>query len=167
MPRSATLPFSFKRSRDELTSTAVTTTSELVHGLLRLHGDTVTIQWRLTLRTDHVGLELRTDEEVEPVRELSVPVRQLAGATVRRSRWWWPKGPRVVLTASDLTALEGLAGGDGLSLTHPAEVELRIRRSDRLVAEEFCAELAMAVSELIGIPTDPVLPPQKAPREDG
>lgn len=159
MPPSDTLPFFFKRSRDEMTSTAVTTTSELVHGLLRLQGDTLTIQWRLTLRTDHVGLELRTDEEVEPVRELSVAVRQLAGATVRRSRWWWPTGHRVVLTASDLTALDGLAGGDGLSLTHPAELELSIRRSDRLVAEEFCAELALAVSESIGVPDRPALPP--------
>ena len=43
---------------------------------------------------------------------------------------------------------EGLAGKDGLSLDHPAELVLRLRRSDRLAAEEFGAELALAVAGL-------------------
>ncbi|NNF29678.1 MAG: hypothetical protein HKO53_03825 [Gemmatimonadetes bacterium] len=135
-----------------MTSTAVTTTREHVHGLLRLRGDTLTIQWRLTTKVDHVGTSIRSEQTVEPVRELAVPVWRLAGATVQRKWLRWLPGLRVVLAASDLTALENLAGTHGLRLNHPAELELTIRSSDRLIAEEFCAELALAISESMGNP---------------
>jgi hypothetical protein len=40
-----------------------------------------------------------------------------------------------------------VAGEGGLRLKHPAELVLRVRRSDRLLAEEFAAELTLAVAE--------------------
>jgi hypothetical protein len=111
MARSATLPFFFKRGRDAISGLSVITTRETVHGLLRLEGGHLTIQWRLV-----------------------VSLSRIAGATVRGGGWTWPLGLRLVLTAADLTALEGLAGKDGLSLDHPAELVVRLRRSDRLAA---------------------------------
>jgi hypothetical protein len=148
MARSATLPFIFKRGRDAISAGTgtVITTRETVHGLLRLEGGHLTIQWRLARKTERVGLDIRTDHEVEAVQETVVSLSRIAGATVRGGGWLWPLGLRLVLTAADLTALEGLAGKDGLSLDHPAELLVRLRRSDRLAAEEFCAELALAIS---------------------
>jgi hypothetical protein len=102
------------------------------------------IQWRLARRTDRVGVEIRTDEELEAVRQVIVPLAGLAGATVRR-RWW--RGHRLVLTAADLRAFEAVAGEAGLRLRHPAELVVDLRRGDRLAAEEFAAELALALAE--------------------
>lgn len=124
----------------------MTTTRETVHGLLRLEGDRLVIQWRVGRRTDHMGsTEMRTDEEVEPVQEISVDVSRISGATVQ-SRLGRLLAPRLILTASDLTAFEGLAGAEGLRLRHPAELVLSLRRADRLAAEEFSAELALAIA---------------------
>jgi len=148
MPHSAALPFLLKRGADVFSGEGMTTTTETVHGLLRLENDRLTIQWRVGRKTEHLGSEIRTDQEVEPVQETVVPLRGVAGAVVRR-RWWdWMLGPRLVLTAADLAAFEGLAGQGGLSLDHPAELVLRLRRKDRLAAEEFGAELALAIAAL-------------------
>ncbi len=146
MPHFAALPFLLKRGADVFSSGGMTTTRETIHGLLRLEDDELTIQWRVGRKTEHLGAEIRTDQEVEPVRKIVVPLRGVAGAVVRR-RWWdWLIGPRLILTAADLSAFEGLAGRGGLSLDHPAELVLRLRRSDRLAAEEFGAELALAIA---------------------
>ena len=150
MPHSAALPFLIKRASDVFSGSGMTTTRETVHGLLRLDHDRLTIQWRVGRKTEHLGSEMRTDQEVEPVRSIVVPLRGVAGAAVRR-RWWDRiSGLHLVLTAADLSAFEGLAGNDGLSLDHPAELVLRLRRSDRLAAEEFGAELALAIAEHAG-----------------
>ena len=87
-------------------------------------------------------------KRLEAVRQVVIPLEAVAGAGVRR-RWWrlW-SGPRLVLRAADLQAFEAVTGEGGLRLAHPAELVLRLRRSDRLVAEEFSAELALAVAEL-------------------
>ncbi len=147
MHQSAALPFVLKRATDVFTAAGMTTTRETVHGLLRLDNGQLKIQWRVGRKTEHLGVEMRTDQEVEPVREIVVPLRRVAGATVR-GRWWnWLVGPRLIVTAADLAAFEEVAGDTGLSLNHPAQLVLRIRRSDLLAAEEFGAELALAVAE--------------------
>ena len=147
MSHSAALPFLLKRGTQVFTSSGMTTTRETIHGLLRLETNQLTIQWRVGRKTERLDEEIRTDAEVEPVRQLVVPLRGIAGAAVRR-RWRdWLFGPRLVLTAADLSAFEDLAGEGGLSLDHPAELILRLRRSDRLAAEEFGAELALAIAE--------------------
>lgn len=147
MPRSAAVPFKLRRSQDVLGSSSITTTTETVHGLLRLDGDRVVIQWRLARKTEHIGNELRTDREFEAVREVVLPIDVLAGAQVRGPLFGLFGGGKLVLTAADLQAFEAVAGEGGLSLRHPAELLVRIRRSDRMLAEEFSAELAMAVAE--------------------
>ena len=144
----AAVPFLLKRSSDTYGTASVTTTSETVHGLLRLEEDTLVVQWRLARRTDHVGAaKISSEQEVEPVEEMRVPLSAVAGASVRRGWWSWLVGPRLSLNAADLLAFEELAGENGLKLDHPAELVLRLRRSDVLTAEEFCAELALAVAQ--------------------
>ena len=147
MPRSAALPFSLRRSSEVLGAAQMTTTTERLHGLLRLHGDRLVIQWRLTRKTETLGKEIRTDEEMDPVQEVVLPVRAIAGATVRRPWWLFGAGLRLALTAADLQAFDGVAGKGGMKLSHPAELVFRLRRRDALAAEEFTAELALAVAE--------------------
>ena len=59
----------------------MTSTTERIHGLLRLDEDRLIIQWRLTRETQTLGAEIRTDEETEPVREVTIPIRAVAGAS--------------------------------------------------------------------------------------
>jgi len=147
MPRSAALPFTLKRSQDVLGAGSITSTTETIHGLLRLDGNRVLIQWRLARRTERIGGEIRTDREFEAVREVVVPLEAVAGAVVRR-RWWEVfRAPRLILTGADLQAFEEVAGEGGLRLEHPAELVVKLRRSDRMLAEEFAAELVLAVAE--------------------
>ncbi len=47
MTRRAAVPFQLSRGQDEFTGGCVTSTTEVVHGLLRLEGDRLVVQWRL------------------------------------------------------------------------------------------------------------------------
>lgn len=159
-----TLPFTLRRTSDVLSTSSVTTTTETTHGLLRLEGDNLVIQWRLARKIDHVSVQdVSTDEEFEAVREVIVPLSGVAGAVVRR-RWWdWFTGPRIVLRASDLQAFEAVTGEEGLRLGHPAELVLKLRRSDILAAREFAAEVELAVAQrLLDGPGLPAMPPGAA-----
>lgn len=108
------------------------------------------IQWRVARHTEHIGAEFRTDEEMEAVREVVIPMEAVARAFVRRRWWEWWKGPQLVLTATDLQAFDEIVGEEGLRLSHPAEMVVGLRRRDRMLAEEFTAELTLAVAELAG-----------------
>lgn len=148
MAHTAALPFILKRSKDEFGAASMTSTTETVHGLLRLDGDRLVIQWRLARHTEHLGVGYSTDDEMEAVREEVIPLHAVAGAYVRR-RWWefW-KGPQLVLTAADLRAFDEVVGEEGLRLSHPAEMVVGLKRIHEMLAEEFTAELTLAVAEL-------------------
>lgn len=147
--RIAAVPFSIRRSRDEFSATSFSSTIETAHGLLRLDGDQIIVQWRMARKTEsYSSASIKTDEDMEPVREVVIPLDAVATAFVRK-RWWefW-KGPQVVLTAADLQAFDEIVGEEGLRLSHPAEMVVGIRRRDLVLAEEFTAELTLAVAEL-------------------
>lgn len=148
MHHSAALPFFLRRSQDILGTAEITTITETVQGLLHLEGDRLTIQWRLSRKRQLIGSEIRTDEEMEAVREVVIPLSAVAGASIRRG-WFGLGGTKVVLTATDLRVFEEFSGEGGLRLTHPAELVVRIRRDHRLAAEEFTADLALARAHLM------------------
>lgn len=162
MRRHAAVPFNLRRSKDVFSATTITSTTEVVHGLVTLDGERLVLQWRLSRQTEHMGgASYHTEKEVEAVREISLPLSAMSGATVRW-RWWEPWSPKLVLRAADLRAFEAVAGEGGLKLEHPAEIVLRLRRTDLLAAEEFAAELALALAERAldeGGPGAPQLPP--------
>jgi hypothetical protein len=147
MPASPALPFYLRRKQDVIAAHEVTSTTERIHGLLRLEGERVLVQWRLSRQTERVGAQIRTDQEYEPVREVVLPLAGLAGAVVRASGWRRIVGPQVVLTASDLRTFEELGGAAGLRQQHPATLQLRIARSDVLLAQEFASDLNLALAE--------------------
>lgn len=142
------VPFTLKRSTDLWTSGGdYESTTKTAHGLVQLESDRLVLQWRVAVQTqllDGVGYETR--EEIEPVQEMVIPLASVAGAVVPRRRWWQLTGPRMVLTATDLLVFEKIAGQQGLKLMHPAKLVLRIRRADRLIAEEFAAELVLTLA---------------------
>ena len=145
MPHSAAVPFLLQRT-NQVVGLSITTTRETVHGLLRLDGERLHVQWRIAKSTEHVGMVIRSDKEVGPVREVVIPLSAIAGATVQQ-RWRWPPGLYLVLTAADLRAFEEVAGAAGLNLDHPAELVLRLRRSDRALGTEFAGDLELALAE--------------------
>ena len=146
MAHSAALPFVLQRTHGVIAGKEITSTHETVHGLLHLDGERILIQWRTSRAIDRVGSEIRSDSELEPVRELSLPLSALAGAEVRQS--WLPwRRPYLVLAGADLRAFEGLAGNEGLQLKHPAQFEIRIANDSRLAAMEFVSELRLALAD--------------------
>ncbi len=148
------VPFTLKRSRDLFTSGGgYQTTTETAHGLVRLEAERLVIQWRLALQTALMkGARYETREEIEPVKEIVIPLAKVASATVPEGWWRTLVGPRLVITAADLVAFEEIAGQQGLKLKHPSKLVLRIKRADRLIAAEFAAELALGVARLAGMP---------------
>lgn len=148
MTARAAVPFVLKRGDEVMTAATYESTTETIHGLVRLESDRLVFQWRLARQTDVMGsVGMHTDRELEPVQEVSVPLSGIAGAHVRTGFLGWLRGPRLVLSAADLSAFEVVAGPEGLKIDHPAQLQVRIRRRDRLIAEEFCAELALALAE--------------------
>ena len=147
MPSSIAFPFVLKRGSDTIEGLEITSTVETIHGLLRVDDDRLTLQWRVSRSTDVVGFEIRTDQEFEPVRQTQVPLSALAGAVVRWKWRWWRPGHHLILTAADLRAFDSISGQSGLKLDHPAELAIRLRRSDRAAAEEFAGELSLALAE--------------------
>lgn len=148
MHRTSALPFTVRRSQDVIGKDGVTSTRETVYGLLRLAGDNLVVQWQVARQTERIGAEIRTDEEIDALKEVVVPLESVAGAVVRRRWRLWRRAFEIVLTGADLRAFEELTGVGGLRLAHPAELVLQLRRTDRVAAEEFGADLSLAVAEL-------------------
>lgn len=141
------LPFTVTRGEDIIGAGTMRSTVERTHGLLRLTGDSLVVQWRAVRQTDVIGPEMRSEESIGDLREVRLPLTAVAVAAVRYPwpRWW--RKPRLVLTAADLSAFDALVGADGLGRTHPAELTLTLRRGDGSVAEAFAADLMLAIAE--------------------
>jgi hypothetical protein len=147
MPRATTLPFQISRSNDAFEGGTVTSTAEKVHGLLSLKESQLTVEWRLERTVNTVGRVIREDREMEAVRQVTVPITGIASAVLRASRWPWSRASRLVLTAADLHSFESISGPVGLRLEHPAQLILEIRPADRTAAQEFAADVEMALAD--------------------
>ncbi|WP_353269441.1 hypothetical protein [Gemmatimonas sp.] len=146
--RIAALPFQVSGEHQVIANGTVTTTEERRHGVVRLEGTTLTVQWRVEREIQKFGVEIRTDVERDGMRSVPVRVDQLGDARVRtRGRWFW-RTWELVLTARDLTAFDPLAGNDGFAFEHPAELVLPVRSADVELAREFASEVELAVAEL-------------------
>lgn len=146
-PQTAALPFTLRRGHDVFEASEYTSTRETVHGLLRLDGAALHIQWRTSRTTDRMGRQVRTDREFEPVREVTVPLAALAGARVRWSWRRWPPGYHLEITAADLRAFEQVAGEGGLKLKHPAQLGIRVTGGARMAARDFASEVELALAD--------------------
>jgi hypothetical protein len=152
MPHLTALPFVLRRQQSVIAGREITSTKEEAFGLVRLEPDQLIIQWSTARMTSRVGREIRVDRELDPVREVAIPLSGLAGARIQ-FQWRvgaairWPPRWMILLQAADLRAFEGLAGVAGLVLEHPAELSLELRRSDRGAGSEFVGELELALAD--------------------
>lgn len=147
MTRTSALAFTVTRSDDVIEGSSFRTTTEKLHGLLRLADGALVVQWRLARTTEVAGTRFSSEEELEAVREATVPLAAIAGAAVRQPWPRWLRRPRLEITAADLRAFESLTGAGGLERVHPARLQLVLQRADRLAAEEFAADLMLAIAE--------------------
>lgn len=141
------LPFTLHRSNGVIRGKEITSTVETIHGLLRVDSDSLVLQWRVQRRTDRVGTEIRSDRELDPVREASIPVASVSGAVVRWPRWGRGRPGRLVLTAADLRVFESLTGPGGFELAHPAQLVLEVRREDRDAARELATQIELTIAD--------------------
>jgi len=150
MLHSASLPFVIRREHGVVGNHEITSTREELHGLLRLDGDRLLIQWRSTREVSRVGREIRTDRDLAPIRDVALPLTGIAGAHIRHVWRGWRRRAVLVLTAADLRAFEELTGSadaPGLVLEHPAELLLELRPVDDAPARSFVSELSLALAE--------------------
>ena len=148
MRQTSALPFVITRTREEASGPEVIAVREEVHGLLRVEGESLVVQWRLARERQRVGRDGAGQREQEPIREVAIPLEALADARVARGgRWWSKKTISLVLTASDLRAFEPLAGTSGPTPEHPGELVLPIRAEDEQAVRAFTTELEMALAD--------------------
>jgi len=148
------LPFRLKaRGTDEVAAWHVRSLSYRLHGLARLEPRTLILQWSGTAEVSEVkGTAVREYEERIPVREVMLPVAQVASLTLH-GRWW---RPRVVLRVTDLTILGAVPGSD------QGVVTLWIAGRDWPLAVELITglEIEQADAALAAAEGPPPLPPQ-------
>ena len=94
-----------------------------------------------------VVLARRSDRELESVREATVPIASVSGAVVRSPWWRLGRAERLVLTAADLRAFEGLTGPGGLELAHPAQLVFEVRKVDKDAARELATQVELAIGD--------------------
>ncbi len=141
------LPFTLRRSNGVISGNEITSTVETIHGLLRVEGDSLVLQWQVQRQTNRVGSEIRSDRERDPVREATIPIASVSGAVVRSPRWRFGRARCLVLTAADLRAFEGLTGPGGLELAHPAQLVLDVRKQDNDAARELATQVELAIGD--------------------
>ena len=141
------LPFTLRRSDGVIRGKEITSTVETIHGLIHVDGDSLVLQWRVQRQTDRVGAEIRSERELEPVREATIPVASVSGAVVRSPWWRLGRAGRLVLTATDLRAFEGLTGPGGLELAHPAQLIFEVRKEDTDAARELAMQVELAIGD--------------------
>jgi hypothetical protein len=102
------LPFKLKvPGKDEFQGADITSVSYRFHGLLRLDGTDLHIEWAGTAHVDEVGtLNVRSETLPLPSETLDLPVSRLATVEVRGG---WLR-PRLEITATDLAALAVVPG---------------------------------------------------------
>ncbi len=130
---------------------AVDTTESRLHGLARLDGSTLRLEWSGTVESTVVrGPEVRIERRELPVSGLEVPVQELARVELR-GRWF---RPRLVLRPVRLDGLAAVPSATGGTLT------LWIERRDWALAGELAAslEVEMADAALRAASAPPALP---------
>ena len=141
------LPFTLRRSNGVISGKEITSTVETIHGLLRVDGDSLVLQWRVQRQTDRVGsrdpqrsrarsrarghdphrLRVRRRRPLAPVafrpRPLSGPDR---GRSSRLRGIDRPRRPRVA---------------------HPAQLVLDVRKQDNDAARELATQVELAIGD--------------------
>lgn len=147
------LPFKLKvPGKDQFTGFNAVSTSFRFHGLLRLEGDELTIEWGGEAQVQEVGaLTVRDDHLPLPQEQIVVPVSRLFKATLAGG--WWR--PRLRLQARELAVLSIVP-----SEQHGA-VEFWYARADRDAALALASALQAGIASVSG---QWLVPPANTPQ---
>jgi hypothetical protein len=132
------LPFRLKiPGKDEFVGLRAESTSFQFHGLARLDGAVLHLEWAGTARVQRVDpLSIRDESLRLPAESLEIPVWSLRRAEVA-GRWW---RLRLELSARELHALAIVPSEDR------GVVRLWFRRRDRAFASALAADLTRAIA---------------------
>ncbi len=109
-----------------------------LHGVLRLAGDKLVLEWSGTRHLSEAGRgSARSVTEPVPVSRVVLPVASL-GRIALRQRWW---RPRIELVSNDLAAVAGVPSARG------GRIELAIARSDRHSAADLISRIELAAAD--------------------
>jgi hypothetical protein len=109
-----------------------------LHGIVRLEGDQVILEWSGTRRVAEAGRGLaRSAEEPVPVSRVVLPVASLGRVALRRH--WWRR--RLVLRSADLAAVQSVP------TARSGEIVLDVSRADRHVAADLVSRIELAVAD--------------------
>lgn len=132
------LPFRLKiPGKDEFVGLRAESTSFQFHGLARLDGAVLHLEWAGTAHVQGVdALSIRDEKLFLPAESLELPVERLRAAEVA-GRWW---RSRLELSARELHAL-AIVPSEELGV-----VRLWFRRRDRELASALAADLSRAIA---------------------
>lgn len=135
------LPFRLKvTGSDVFKDFAAVSTSYRFHGMLRLDGDELTIEWSGSAQVQEVGtIEVRDEKIALPDEELTVHVSSLYRA--RTAGGWWR--PRLILEARELNALAIVPSEEH------GQVAFWYARADAREAQVLVTELTTAINRAL------------------
>lgn len=110
-----------------------------LHGVLRLEGDQVILEWSGRRRVAEAGRGVaRSVAEPVPVSRVVFPVASLGRVALRRHWWWWQ---RLVLRSADLAALQSVP------TARSGQIVLEVARVDRHAAADLASRIELAVAD--------------------
>ena len=115
-------------------------TERQVHGILKLTGDDLALEIRVTEAIAKWGSNAgyATDTTASDVTELAVPLDRVAA--LRLKKWWW--GPRLTIVTDSLRFFEDVPG------SKQGRLDLRIARRDLAMAEKLVTEAQIRLADL-------------------
>jgi hypothetical protein len=157
----AAVPFTLRvPGESRVEGPQVSSTTHRMHGIARLEGASMVLEWSGTTEEQIVGpASVRAKRTAIPIARAEVPVGRLAGFELRG---WWR--PRIELWASDLDTLARVPG------VERGRLRLWLARRDRRAAAELVlgvqlemAEEALRAADASGELPSPGLPPGEVP----
>ena len=113
-------------------------TERRVDGMLKLVGDGLVLEFRVTESVTTMGAGYASDESASEVSELAVPLDRVVALHLK-TRWW---GPRLTIVTDSLRFFESVPG------SKQGRLDLRIARRDLPMAELLEAEVRVRLADL-------------------
>ncbi len=134
------VPFRTKLPSDWRSGRETVITERRVDGILRLTGDDLQVEIRITEAVTTMGgsTGYATDQTASDVAELTVPLERVAALRLKK-RWW---GPRLTIVTDSLRFFKDVPG------SKQGRLDLRIARRDLQMAQTLVTEARIRLADL-------------------
>lgn len=139
-PHAVAVPFRTRLPAEWTSGRNWVLTERGVEGLLRLAGDELVLEIRVTedITTVSDSSGYQKDKKASDVAELAVPLSRIVSTRLRK--WWW--GPRLTVVTDSMRLFEDVPGAA------PGRLDLRIARRDVPMAEMLVNEVQIRLADL-------------------